>query len=49
MEPRHLESLRLALHTAAGGDLEPLVALYDPELDWRGLERGHLWWKAAPS
>ena len=49
MEPRHLESLHLALRIAADGNLDPLVALFDPELDWRGQERGHLWWRKAPA
>jgi ketosteroid isomerase-like protein len=30
------------------GDVEPLVALLDPDLDWTGVRRGHLWWAHTP-
>jgi hypothetical protein len=41
--------IQAAYNVAIEGDLEPLVALFDPRLDWRGLERGHLWWRRAPA
>ena len=25
------------------------MALLDPDVDWRGRPRGHLWWRQAPS
>jgi hypothetical protein len=25
------------------------VALFDTNLAWRGVQRGHLWWRRAPS
>lgn len=31
------------------GDVEPVVSLLDPDVDWRGATRGHLWWKHTPS
>jgi ketosteroid isomerase-like protein len=41
--------VQAAYDAAIAGDLDPLVALFDPALEWRGLERGHLWWKRAPA
>ena len=26
-----------------------LVGLFDPDLDWRGVQRGHLWWRRTPA
>jgi ketosteroid isomerase-like protein len=41
--------IQAAFDAAVSGDLDPLVALFDANLDWRGLERGHLWWRHAPA
>jgi hypothetical protein len=41
--------IQRAYDAAISGDLDPLVSLFDPNLDWRGLERGHLWWRKAPA
>jgi ketosteroid isomerase-like protein len=41
--------LQQALDAATSGDLDPLVALFAPELEWRGTTRGHLWWRRTPS
>jgi ketosteroid isomerase-like protein len=30
------------------GDVGPFVALLDDDVDWRGVTRGHLWWKRTP-
>lgn len=49
MELDEIQSLQSALRAATAGDLDPLVTLFHPELDWRGVERGHLWWRSAPS
>ena len=38
-----------AFDAAIGGDVEPFVALLAPGVEWRGVERGHLWWRSAPS
>jgi ketosteroid isomerase-like protein len=31
------------------GDVDPLVALLDDDVDWRGTTRGLLWWRHTPS
>jgi ketosteroid isomerase-like protein len=49
MAPISTEEVQQAYDAAVAGDLDPLVTLFDPELDWRGLERGHLWWRKAPA
>ena len=41
--------IQAAFDAAIGGDVEPFVALLAPGLEWRGVERGHLWWRSAPS
>jgi ketosteroid isomerase-like protein len=41
--------IQAAFDAAISGDLDPLVDLFDPDLDWRGIERGHLWWRHAPA
>ena len=38
-----------AFNAAISGDVEPLVALLAPDLEWRGVQRGHLRWRSAPS
>jgi hypothetical protein len=38
-----------AFEAAISGEVEPFVALLAPDLEWRGVERGHLWWRSAPS
>lgn len=38
-----------AFDAATRGDIEPLVAMLDPALEWRGRTRGHLWWRTTPS
>jgi len=38
-----------AYDAAVAGDVEPLVALFDPGLEWRGRSRGRLWWRRTPS
>ncbi len=41
--------VQAAFDAAISGDLEPLVSLFDPRLEWRGVRRGRLWWRRAPS
>ncbi len=43
------EELQRAYDAAVAGDLNLLVDLFDPELEWRGLEKGHLLWRRAPA
>jgi ketosteroid isomerase-like protein len=38
-----------AFDAAVGGDVEPLVSMLHPSLEWRGVTRGHLWWRNTPS
>ena len=44
-----LPGLNDALEAMNRGDVEPAVALLDPEVDWRGRPQGHLWWRHVPS
>jgi ketosteroid isomerase-like protein len=43
------ETVQHAYDAAVAGDVDPLVGLFSPDLDWTGIERGHLWWKKAPA
>lgn len=44
-----LPGLNAALEAMNCGDVEPAVALLDPDVDWRGRPSGHLWWRHSPS
>ena len=44
-----LDELRAAVDALNDGNPEPFVALIDEGCEWRGIARGHLWWKHAPS
>lgn len=44
-----VEQLRAAYESLNSGDPDPLAALFRPDAVWRGIERGRLWWKKAPS
>ena len=41
--------VQAALDAATGGDVDPLVSMFAPDLEWRGTTRGHLWWRRTPS
>ncbi|MDQ6727422.1 MAG: hypothetical protein M3066_14825 [Actinomycetota bacterium] len=41
--------IQAAFDAAISGDVEPLVSLLDPRLEWRGVRRGRLWWRDVPS
>ena len=43
------EAVRAAYGAAVSVNVEPLVSMLDPALEWRGVSRGHLWWKRTPS
>jgi ketosteroid isomerase-like protein len=45
----NVELVRRGFEAWARGDVDELVALLDPEVYWRGIERGHLWWRRAPT
>ena len=42
------ETVLRAYTAATNGDIEPLAALFDPDIDWRGVKRGALWWRSSP-
>jgi ketosteroid isomerase-like protein len=42
------ENVQSAYTAATNGDIEPLVTLFDPDIDWRGVRRGALWWRSSP-
>jgi hypothetical protein len=44
-----LDELRVAVDALNRGDPEPFCALIDEASEWRGIARGHLWWKQVPS
>ena len=44
-----IDELRAAVDALNDGDVEPFIALMDENSEWRGITRGHLWWKHAPS
>jgi ketosteroid isomerase-like protein len=41
--------VQAAYQAAVAGDVEPLVAMLGPDLEWRGVTHGHLWWRRTPS
>lgn len=49
MSEADVERIQHAFDAAIGGDVEPLVMSMAPDLEWRGVERGHMWWRTAPS
>lgn len=44
-----IEQLRAAAAALNEGDPEPLASLFAENAEWRGVSRGHLWWKRTPS
>ena len=49
MPESDVRRIQSAYDAAIAGDLDPLIGLLAPDLEWRGVERGHLWWRHAPS
>ena len=43
------QTVQSAYDAAVAGDAEMLVSLFHPDLEWRGITRGHLWWRHTPS
>jgi hypothetical protein len=41
--------LQHAYNAAVAGNIEPLVTMLAPDLEWRGIERGRWLWRKAPS
>ena len=44
-----IDQLRAAADALNQGDADPFAALFAEDAEWRGVTRGHLWWKHAPS
>jgi len=44
-----IDQLRVAAEALGRGDPEPFVALIAEGNEWRGISRGHLWWKQTPT
>jgi len=44
-----IDRLRVAVKALNEGDPEPLASLVAEDAEWRGVSRGHLWWRNAPS
>jgi hypothetical protein len=42
------ELIEQAFAAYVRGDVDDAVSLLHPDVYWRGVERGHLWWKRAP-
>jgi hypothetical protein len=43
------DKLRSAYVDANNGELDGLVGMFATDTVWHGVERGHLWWRNAPS
>jgi ketosteroid isomerase-like protein len=44
-----VDTIRSAYEALAAGDVDPLVSLIDPRMEWRGRRRLPRFWKPAPS
>ena len=44
-----IDQVRAAAEALSEGDPGPLAALLADDAEWRGVPRGHLWWKRTPS
>ena len=44
-----IEQLRAATDALNDGDPAPFAALMAEDSEWRGVSRGHLWWKQTPA
>ena len=44
-----VDTIRSAYEALGAGDVEPLVALMSPELEWRGIGPGWRFWRPTPS
>jgi len=43
------DRVQAAFDAAVAGDVDELVSMFDPGLEWRGPTRGHLWWRHTPA
>ncbi len=46
--PGNADAIRTAFAAYERGDFEPIADLLAPDVYWRGVTRGHLWWKHTP-
>jgi hypothetical protein len=44
-----IDKLRAAAQALNEGNPEPFASLFAEDAEWRGIPRGRLWWKEAPS
>jgi len=44
-----IDRLRVAVEALNEGDPEPFASLFAEDAEWRGVSRGFLWWRDAPS
>ena len=44
-----VDEVRAAYEALGTGDVEPLVALIDPRMEWRGRRRLTSFWRPPPS
>ena len=49
MATNDADRVQAAFDAAVGGDVEPLVSLFHPSMEWRGVPRGYLWWRHTPN
>ena len=46
---RMIDRLGFAVEALNQGDPAPFASLFEDNAEWRGVSRGVLWWKHAPS
>jgi hypothetical protein len=44
-----IDRLQAAVEALNQGDPVPFASLFAEDAEWRGVSRGFLWWKDAPS
>lgn len=44
-----IDQLQAAAEALNEGDPEPFASLLAEDSEWRGISRGHLWWKQTPA
>ncbi len=44
-----IDRIQAAVEALAAGDPEPFASLFAADAEWRGVSRGHLWWRQTPS
>ena len=44
-----IDRLRAAVEALNEGDPDLFASLFAADAEWRGVSRGHLWWRNAPS